>query len=136
MFCREALADLAKLRQTLAERGTQLAFIHMGNQEQGQALLTRYGLGDVPHFSDPETRVYRAFGLRRAGWELFFNVRLWPRALRAMRKGHGIGRMIGDVFQMPGVFLLWRGTILRTFRHEAAADQPDYLALGTCETRS
>jgi hypothetical protein len=33
----------------------------------------------------------------------------------------------GDATQMPGVFLLHRGEILKAFKHKTAADRPDYL---------
>ena len=62
---------------------------------------------DVPAISDPERALYLGFGLQRASlWSL-----LRPRAvlhgLRALAKGHGVGRPRGgDVMQMPGVFLV------------------------------
>jgi hypothetical protein len=37
--------------------------------------------------------------------------------------------LAGDGLQMPGVFLLHRGKVLREFRHESAADRPDYVTL-------
>jgi hypothetical protein len=31
--------------------------------------------------------------------------------------------------QLPGVFVIQNGAILREFRHRTAADRPDYVAL-------
>ncbi|MFO0508824.1 MAG: AhpC/TSA family protein, partial [bacterium] len=42
---------------------------------------------------------------------------------------HGIGSAEGDVTQMPGVFLVFHGEILKSYRHQSAADRPDYVAL-------
>jgi hypothetical protein len=41
-------------------------------------------------------------------------------------KRHGIGRFVGDIFQMPGVFLLFHGEVIRSYRHQSAADRPSY----------
>jgi hypothetical protein len=43
-----------------------------------------------------------------------------------------MGRLMGDGFQMPGVFLVHHGVVLRSFRHETAAQRPDYRALARC----
>ncbi len=61
--------------------------------------------------------------VKQLGWKV------WQRGLEAFANGHGVGMLAGDGFQMPGVFLLHRGQVLREFRHESAADRPDYLAL-------
>jgi hypothetical protein len=45
--------------------------------------------------------------------------------------GHRIGRVVGDGMQMPGVFLVYRGQIIRSFRHKTIADRPDYVALAS-----
>lgn len=39
------------------------------------------------------------------------------------------GLLKGDGFQMPGVFLLYHGTVLRSYRHQSAADRPNYSQL-------
>jgi hypothetical protein len=38
---------------------------------------------------------------------------------------------MGDGFQMPGVFLLYHSEIIRSYRHQSAADRPDYMAIVT-----
>ena len=32
----------------------------------------------------------------------------------------------GDGFQMPGVFLIYHGEVLRSYRHQSVADRPHY----------
>jgi peroxiredoxin len=128
-FCRETLAELATRRKAIEEAGTQLAFVHMGSNEQGAALLTRYGLGDLPHFSDPDCMLYRAFGLERAPFWRFLGWGNLRRAWQGLRAGHGVGLVVGDAFRMPGVFLLHDGRVVQSFRHANAYDRPDYEAL-------
>ncbi len=101
----------------------------MGSNEQGAALLTRSGLGDVPQFSDPEATLYRAFGLQRVPFWRLLGWRSLRRGWQAFRAGHGAGRIVGDAFRMPGVFLLQEGRVVKSFRHEYPHDRPDYEAL-------
>jgi hypothetical protein len=100
----------------------------MSQAATAEALLTRYGLADVDHFSDPERRLYQAFDLSRAAWWQLFGPRVWGRGLAAIVR-HGQGAIDGDGFQMPGAFVLREGRITRAFRHQTAADRPDYLQL-------
>jgi hypothetical protein len=109
-----------------------VAFVHMGSDAQAAAFFGGYGLGDVPRVSDPSASLYRAFGLARGNLGQIAGPAVWLRGLSAMTKGHLAGAMIGDTFQMPGVFLVSDGQILKAFRHETTADVPDYEALATC----
>lgn len=55
---------------------------------------------------------------------------MWLRGFAAAFRGrHGLGGAEGDVAQMPGVFLLFHGETLKAYRHQSAADRPDYLAM-------
>jgi hypothetical protein len=53
----------------------------------------------------------------------------WRGFFTAIIRGHGVGRLVGDGFQMPGVFLLENSRIIAEYRHQTAADRPDYAAL-------
>lgn len=123
---------MAGRRQALAAKGTQLAFVHMGDVEQARPVFARYGLGDVPQFSDPKAILYRAFGLRRVPFWHFLTWKTLRRGYEGFRAGHGLGRIVGDGLRMPGVFLLHQGQVVRTFRHENSYDRPEYEALATC----
>lgn len=123
------MAELASHRQTLAANGTQLAFVHVGDTDQGGAFFAARGLDDVHQFSDPDCSLYRAFGLERRPFWVLFDLRLWRRAAGAVRAGHGFGVPVGDVFRMPGVFLMHKGQVIRAYRHANLDDRPDYLGL-------
>ncbi len=126
-FCREALDDLADQRDQIELRGARIVLVHMEEEERAQELLNKMGLGDVPHISDPESILYKKFQLRRGGMTQLFGPKVWWRGLIAgFVKGHGVGRESGDVFQMPGVFLLSKGRVIRKYIHKSAADRPDY----------
>lgn len=120
---------MATQRAQLTAAGTQLAFVYMGTAEQGTERFAKYGLSDVSRIHDPRQTLYQAFALKRATLAQVFGWKVWQRGLEAFANGHGLGLLAGDGFQMPGLFLLHRGQVLREFRHESAADRPDYAAL-------
>lgn len=131
-FCREALADLAAMRRRIESEGARLVLVHMSSEETASRFFSRYGLEDAQRISDPERTLYRAFGLPRGRFGDVLGPKVWWRGFQAgVLGGHGVGRLMGDGFQMPGVFLLFHGEILRSYRHQSAADRPDYLSLVT-----
>ncbi len=134
MFCREALSDLQRQRHAIEAQGVRIALVHQGSDAQARSLLANYGLDDLPRVSDPERYLYRAFGLGRGDLLKLAGPTVWWRGFQAaVLEGHGFGRVVGDAFQMPGVFLIFHGEVLRSYRHQTAADRPDYLRLATLE---
>jgi peroxiredoxin len=129
-FCREALGDLAANRAEIEETGTQIVLVHMGREVAAQSILEKYGLGEIPRVSDPKLALYRAFGLERGSVGQLFGPKIWIRGFQAGLLGkHGLGKAEGDATQMPGVFLVFHGEILKSYRHQSAADRPNYVAL-------
>ncbi len=127
-FCRESLAELAGKRRAIESRGVGLALIHMSPLMQATKAMTHYGLDDLHRFSDPECRLYRAFGLERAGFGHLFGPRIWWPAFRAaVLKGHGFGWLAGDGFRSHGAFVLHQSEVRAAFRPTTAAHRPDYV---------
>ena len=125
---------MAKNRQAIEASGTQLAFVHPNPEAEAAAVARQYSLDEIGRFSDPQGKLYRAFGLGRAGIMQFFKLDVMRRYFEAWRAGHGCSRPTGDVLRMPGVFLLHQGAIVNAYRHRTPADQPDYLALALLPT--
>jgi peroxiredoxin len=130
-FCREAVADLAEKREAIAAKGIPLAFVHLGTEEKARWFFKPYGMLEVPRFSDPDARLYQAFGLLRAEFRQYLNSESIFRMLKASLRGHFVGFPAGDIERMPGAFLIDRGEIQKAFRHKLVSDRPDYLALAT-----
>ena len=128
-FCREALADLSAARAKIEKSGTKLAIVHMGTAESFAAFTASYGLSNVPAVSDPRRRLYRGLGLRRGNLAQLVGFRVWWRGTKSFFAGHYPGALEGDGTQMPGVFLLQNGRVVRRFIHDNAAQRPDYAAL-------
>jgi peroxiredoxin len=129
-FCRETLQDLADKRQQIEAEGVRIALVFMATECEAGEMLAQYGLENVNRVSDPQQHVYRAFGLTRGRLLELIGPRVLWRGLQGLVKGHGWRPPLNeDGFQMPGVFLLFHGEVLRAYRHQTAGDRPDYLAI-------
>ena len=127
-FCHEAVSDIAEHREEIEAMGTQIAVVHMGQKEPVD-LLKRHGLDDIHSFKDPACSLYDTFGLQVGSVGQLLGPTVWLRGLSARLRGHKAGSFDGNVFRMPGVFLLDDGEVVRAFRHHSAADRPDYVQL-------
>ena len=130
-FCRETLSDLSKHRARIESNGTRIVIVHMGGPQSMENLLERYDLAGIDRIVDASQQLYRAFGLKRGTLRQLFGLTVFNRAfIGGSLARHGIGRIEGDSAQMPGLFLIHQGCIVRRFRHRSVADRPDYASLG------
>lgn len=128
-FCREALADLAAGRSEIEATGSRIALVHMGLAESFAEFTAAYGMADVAAVSDPERRLYRGLGLRRGRIGQLFGWTVWLRGTKSFFSGHHPGVLEGDGTQMPGVFLIHHGKVVKRFIYSHAAERPDYVSL-------
>jgi len=129
-FCREAIADIAKVREEIESTGTRIVLVHMGDRKSMEALVERHGLSGLDRICDSSQELYRTFGLKKGTWRQLFGLKVWSRGFMAgVIRGNGIGRPSADPKQMPGVFFLDQGLIARAFRHRSAGDRPCYTDL-------
>lgn len=104
-------------------RGAELAVVTQGNSEQTNELCRRYQ-AQFQCLSDPEHKAYRAYGLGRGSFAQVMSPRILLKAA-ASALGGNIGRQVGDVFQMPGTFVIDRNGIIRfCHRNRDTADNP------------
>jgi peroxiredoxin len=132
-FCREAISDIAKRRKKLEGQGFRIVFVHMAPEPTiAEKFFKRYKLFPIDHILDPELQFYRAFGLGRSSPKQLLGLMSWIRGFQAtVLEGHGAepnldNPELGDGFQMPGVFVLYKGEIRRSFIHRNPYDRPDY----------
>ncbi len=132
-FCREALSELSHKRETLEAKGSRLVFVHMADTETADKYFGRYNLEGVEHISDPDCQYYTAFGLVKGNFRQLFGLSSWIRGFQAgVIEGHGIGKQMGDEFQMPGVFVVQGKRIREHYIHKLSSDRPDYEKLAEC----
>lgn len=100
MFCREALSDISKRKDTIQELGTKIIFVHMSDNETAVKFFKKYKLYDIPHISDPDCRYYAEFGLTKGNFTQLFGLRAWMRGFQtAIVKQHGMAPPIGTGFR-------------------------------------
>ncbi len=136
-FCREALADIARLRPKFEASGLDLVMVHMAPDKlTAEKFFKRYRLSPVHHVSDPEKRFYRSFGLGRGTPAQLFGLQNWIRGFQAAAiEGHGFAHHseeIGDGFQMPGIFVVHKSEIKNAYIHRNAWDRPNYEEIVGC----
>jgi peroxiredoxin len=131
-FCRQAISDVADLREELARRGVRPVFVHLGTPERAKPFFDYYGIGDVERVSDPEAKIYQnaVFQLPRIHPALtLLQPSVWVGWFKGALFKHGIGAIKEDGHQMQGIFFLKGPKIVRQFRYRTIADEPDYLKL-------
>ena len=125
-FCKQTLADLARWQASIDKAGIALVVVGMSQTSDGlRSLGQRYGVTSAAWIADPDRLLYRALELRRGTFLQLFGPSVWIRGLLAAMQGHGIGKLDGDGFQLPGAFVIHKGRVIRAYRHTTAADRPN-----------
>ncbi len=134
-FCREALADISDIRETIEGMGLKIVFVHMSDTAAAEPYFQSYGLHGAAHISDPMCQFYAAFGLVKGSFRQLYGLRSWIRGFQSVViEGNGYGAEMGDASQMPGIFIIHDGKVLGSFIHKFSSDRPDYLELAKCCT--
>lgn len=134
-FCREALADIDKLNSKKSTKNFEIILVHMASPEVAQQYFNKYHLSQLDHISDPTCNLYESFGLLKANFNQLFGFRSWIRGIETgFIKGHGWGKLMGDGFQMPGIFTISNGKIIAEYRHCFPSDKPDYEKMMNCRS--
>lgn len=129
-FCRETLSDLSTQRIAIESAGCGIVLVHMGDNDRDASFFDSYDLGDVPRIADPQCRLYRQFGLDLGSFGELLGPTVWIRGfIAAILKGHGVGRLQGNGFQMPGAYIYECGQVLGGMQHVQSSDRPNYAEL-------
>lgn len=106
----------------------RVLMIHQGGAGTEAAFFEKHW-PDACTLRDSKRVIYRGFGLGRGSlWQLF-GPRSVGCALKTRLRGHALGQVVGDAFQMPGLFLVSGGRVLWTHGYQHAGDNPDFATL-------
>ncbi len=126
-FCKESLLQLKEYRARLEEKGISIVVVYMVNDKVANEYLSTYDLQDLAQVSDPEEIFYKSFRLKRGSFIQLFGLKVWMRWVSlGWKKKLFNTRPEGDVAQMPGIFLLNDGRVVKQYVHRSVADTPDY----------
>ena len=118
------MAQLRRARDRFDQAGARVVLVTMGTPAESGAFAREHAV-PFEMVCDPERKLYQAFDLEQMAPLGFLSPAVALKGVMAVAKGHGIGLPVGDVRQLPGVFIIdSKGTIL--FSHFAAdpADHP------------
>ena len=77
----------------------------LGIPEQAEAFRREFDLS-FPIVCDPDRRLYEAYGLKQMGLWGFASPSLLVKGVQALSQGHSMGIPTGDIYQLPGVFII------------------------------
>lgn len=97
----------------------------MGNPAQSQDFFASCG-PDSHVICDPDQSIYQAFGIGRGSLAQMFAPKVFACGIRAMSKGNGVGKPVGDVWQMPAYILIDNNAIIDRYDPKHAGDHPDF----------
>jgi len=127
LFCRETVSDLRACTAARPDYPKVLLFFQ-GGPSEGRALLR--GLWPEAHaVADGERRFYAAFEVGRGSLWQTLGPEVWRARSRALAKGVEQGPRVGDVWMMPGTFLVRTETVIWSHAYRHAADRPDFEAI-------
>jgi thiol-disulfide isomerase/thioredoxin len=128
-FCKEALSDISNISNQIEKIGVKIVFVHMVDKETADLHLSFYQFQSNIHLGDPDKRLYQFFGLQKGHFRQLYGLSVMMRGFKAgVVDGHGHGwKAIGDMEQMPGLFMLSKGAIIRSYVHQLSSDRPDYM---------
>lgn len=132
VFCREMIHDLKRVRQRTPAY-PPVVFFAQATIEEAEKFFARHDPAATV-ICDPGKRFYHAFDLKPGTAKQMFGPAVWTCGLRATLKGNTIGLPVGDVWTMPGVFLVsaagihWKHTFLHAGDHPNFAAIPQHLS--------
>jgi peroxiredoxin len=138
--CKEMLEEIVQGRKRIEAAGLGIAVIMQGAPEMTGLFARKFAPG-VLCLSDPELKVYRAYGLERATlFETFLNLKVLKAVARSRKKGYRVEPPPAgqDAMQMSGTFIISRdGRILMPYYYDNIADHPplDLWLNGVLSTR-
>lgn len=119
------MAQLRQKKQYFDRAGAQVVLVGMGTPEESAAFEMKFDI-PFPLISDPKRRLYRTFGLRMVSALGLLSPSVAVKGILAITKGHTVGIPIGDVRQLPGVFIIdTDGRIVYSHFARDPSDHPD-----------
>jgi hypothetical protein len=124
-FTALTLVELQKHLSQIQSKGFALKLLHMDSTGEFLGYANKYLRNSETwdHLSDPERKYYKALGLKKGsiiqvlGPSVFFN------GMIAFCKGHGVGPLRGDGFQLSGIAVIKEEKIIDFYQTKKASDK-------------
>jgi peroxiredoxin len=118
------VAQLRRKKQYFEQAGAQVVLVGMGTPEESAAFKMKFDI-PFPLISDPKRQLYQAFGLKKVSTLELLSPFVAVKGILAITKGHTVGIPVGDVRQLPGVFIInTDGRIIYSYFASDPSDHP------------
>ena len=117
------MVQLHHAEKQFEEIGFQVVLVGLGTPEQSEKFRNEFSLS-FPIICDPKKDLYRDYGLGRGSLSNLASPGVLLKGLRTLSRGHAPGIPRGDIFQLPGSFLIDTGGNIQ-FAHYSR-DVSDY----------
>ena len=106
-LCFDHVARIRDRFEDLNSAGIRPIIVTMGNATQAASFKDSRKL-PCEVLADPKLEAYAAYGLEKGGILRIAGPRMWWAGLTSVLK-YGAARSVGDIWQMPGAFLIGKG---------------------------
>jgi hypothetical protein len=137
--CKEMLDELVAGRDKIKKAGLDIAIVLMGSVESSLEFSQKFAPG-LKCLTDPDRKVYQAYGIERGGiFQTFFNLKVWRAIRQSSKKGYKVEQPPEgqDAMQMSAIFIINKsGKIVLPYYFDHIADHPtiDLLLSGVMST--
>jgi hypothetical protein len=105
----------------------------MESSKVAEGFFDKFDLHGCQHVEDMGQQLYRRFGLTKGSFSQLFGFKTMVRGFEAgISMNQFGGQPFGDAFQMPGIFVIHKGSIVSEYIHRNVSDRPDYQQLLDC----
>ena len=102
-----------------------MVLVSMGTVEESATFEKKFDI-PFPMISDPDRLLYQAFGLNQISTLELLSLSVAIKGILAIVRGHTIGIPVGDVRQLPGVFIInTDGQIVYSYFAKDPSDHPN-----------
>lgn len=95
----------------LKQAGGEVLVVTMGTPQQAARFRAKLKT-ELTLLADAQRKAYQAYGLRQGTWQQVIGPKVWFALIKGMVRG-GAGKPVGDIWQMPGAFVIDRQGIVR-----------------------
>jgi hypothetical protein len=122
MFCQETVEELLKLVKA-NKKFPSVLMVFPAEISEGKEFFDRFW-PEARAVSDPKGDLYRILGVKRASLRQMFGPGVWFRAVQAMKAGYTPGKVIGNPWLLPAMYLVRNGEIKWSWAFKNIGDQP------------
>lgn len=96
---------MRRREKQFGNQGVLVVLVGLGTPDEAQIFAKEFDLS-FPIVCDPQRRLYRAYGLKKTGLLSLASPSLLIKGIKALGQGRGAGLPTGDIYQLPGVFII------------------------------